>query len=97
MQILKIIVRTAKIAITTEGLGITEAFLSRSISCDTNLEKFCILGENIETRLQHFKKKDLKRFISYKYTWDFELNEIDFKITKNYKKLDIMPVSGYMQ
>ena len=33
-----------------------------------DLEKFCILGENIETRLQHFKKKDLKRFISYKYT-----------------------------
>ena len=44
MQILKIIVRTAKIAITTEGLGVMEAFLSRSISCDTGLRKILHFG-----------------------------------------------------
>ena len=35
----KMIRRTAKIAITTEGLGGTEPFLSRSLWCDTGLRK----------------------------------------------------------
>ena len=40
----KIIGRTAKIAITTEGLGGTEPFLSRSLWCDTGLRKFLHLA-----------------------------------------------------
>ena len=76
---MKIIGQTAKIAITMEGLGVTEAFLSGSIWCDTGL------GENIETELQHFLKKVLETFISNKHTQKIELNDVDIKITKNYK------------
>ena len=53
----KMVGRTVKIDITTEGLGATKPFLSRFVCVTQDLEKFCILCENIEIGWQHFKKK----------------------------------------
>jgi hypothetical protein len=85
--------RTAKIDITTEGLGATEPFLSRFVCVTRDLEKICILRENTEIGWQHFKKKVLEAFISNNHTRNFEFNDIDLKKYKFFQKLDLL--SGY--
>ena len=70
--------RTAKIAITTEGLGRTEPFLSRFVWCDTRLSEIL----HFEWKhWSHFQKKVLKTSISSEYTQKIELNSIDLKNT----------------
>ena len=80
----KIIGRTAKIAITTEGLGRTEPLLSRSVCVTRDLEKFWHFGRNTQTGWQHFKKKVLETFILNEHTQKNKLNDIDIKNTKNW-------------
>jgi hypothetical protein len=81
----KLVGRTAKIDITTEGLGATEPFLSRFVCVTRDLEKFCVLRQNIEIGWQHFLKKVLEAFISKKHTRKFEFKDIDLKNTIFFK------------
>ena len=70
--------------------------LSRFKLRDTTLKNFAILVKTLEIWWQHFKKKVLKTFILNDYTWNFELNGIDFKIT-NFLKFDSMNVQSMYQ
>ena len=77
-QTAKIIGRTAGIAITTEGLGRMEPFLSRSVCVTQDLEKFWHFVRNTETGWQ----KVLETFILNEHTQKNKLNDIDIKNTK---------------
>lgn len=70
--------RTAKIEITTEGLGGTKPFLSRSNFVTRHLVEFCILVKNFEKEWPHLKKNNLETSILNEYTRKIELNSIDF-------------------
>ena len=64
-----------KIAITTEGLGQMEPFLSRSVCVTQDLEKFWHFGRNTETGW----KKVLETFIWNEDTQKNKLNDIDIR------------------